>query len=323
MICNACKAEVSAGNKFCGQCGKQVDCDVDPKLLKHIDDRIQEAISTKLKDQKVLEIDSAQQVTSRILGWAKLFAGVVALPLALLGATLTIWGVSSFLDFRQKVTAGKEQIKVDISETKSTITATKLEADNLRKDLESARASLGALPKDVQILQSKVSRIEERIGYVTSPALTPRLKKNLQSLLESFQIYCRNVGFPVKPGDVKVHIYTGNTPEPGKAAYYDSAKSEMSISASFADDPSVVLREYMHRQLDRSPAGATHFGKDYVAVEAGLSCYYPASFRNLSDCGGWDLNRLDSYAQHRSTAPALAVVWGVNVWGGLFWGFGK
>lgn len=315
MLCHWCKADVFTGAKFCSQCGRRPILNIDPDLLEYLDETIREAVRARVTDQKVLEIETAQEITGRIVNWAKLFGLIVALPLALLTATLTIWGVTSFLDFRGKVNAGRAEISRNIETSKATIKKTTAEAGELGNELATTRAELGSLPNDVHALQSRVSQIEEHIGFVSSPALRPSLKANLEALLQQFQKYCRGIGLSIRPGTVKVHIYPTELPEHGKAAYYDPATSEIQVLSDFADDPSVVLREYMHRQLSLVAVKSV----DLRAVEAGLSCYYPASFRDVALCGGWDLNNMDSYEHHRSENPELAVVWGVNVWGGLFW----
>jgi len=319
MLCPVCQAEISSGNAFCGKCGKQVVCDIDPKIFDIIDNRVEAYFVTKLKDQRLLEIDATEQVASRLLNWAKLFGAVAAIPLALLVATLTIWGITSFLDFHKKVDAGREQIAKEIQ---NNIEAVQKETKALHEQVEKAKYTLGSLPQEVEILKSRVSQIE-RIAFAPSSALTQSLKEKITPLLTAFQAYCRTVGFRVHPGAVQVHIYAKDLPERDKVAYYDPVKGEMNILASFAGEPSVVLREYMHRVLYHSSDVSADFGKDYVAAEAGLSCYYSSSFRNDPECGGWDLNRLSSFDTYRSSNPEVAVEWGVNVWGGLFWAMRK
>jgi hypothetical protein len=250
LACVHCNSENPAGQKFCGECGQPIqDSILNAQMVEAIDARIRAAIDKRLQDDTSLEIKTAQAVVTRITDWGKLFALVTAVPLTILLATLGIWGVTSFLDFRKKVDSGKAQIAEDIENARDDIKNTRSATVRLKAEVDAVRAELGSLPSDVKSLPSKVAKLEERIGFVPTPGLTPQLKTKLKSALEGFQNYCRSIGFHPKVGEVHVRIEQDLEKTQSTDAYYDPNKSEMIVDASRACDPSFALREYMHRTL--------------------------------------------------------------------------
>jgi hypothetical protein len=248
-------------------------------------------------------------------------------PLTILLATLGIWGVSSFLDFRKKVDTGKTQIAEDIKNAREDIQNTRDDTVRLRAEVVAAHEELGSLPGEVKTLQSKVSTLEEKIGFVPSPGLTPQLRVKLQSALEGFQSYCRSIGLHPKAGEVHLRIERDLEKHMHTDAYYDASKSEMIVDASKANDPSFALREYMHRTLypgDFFAGPATNLphvrsdSAEWVAIESGLASYLPASFLNTSHAAFDDLSQVEQIPSERSNI-GMATVWGSRVWGSAFW----
>jgi len=323
VFCPNCNSENPPSQKFCGGCGRPTqDSILNAEIVAAIDTRVRAAIDEHLQDQSTLEIKTAQAVVTRITDWGKLFALVMAVPLAILLATLAIWGVTSFLDFRKKVDTGKAQIAEDIKKARDDITNTRGDTIKLKAEVDAARAELGSLPSDVKSLQSKVATLEEKIGFVSTQALTPELKTKLTSALEGFQSYCRRIGFPPKAGEVQVRIEKDLEKTRLAAAYYDANKSEMVVDASRASDPSFALREYMHRTLYSkdflSSANYPPRSAEWYAIESGLASYFPASFLKTSHTVFYDLLQVEQLPAERSDV-GTAVIWGIRVWGSAFW----
>jgi cell division protein FtsL len=296
-------------------------------MVAAIDVRIRAAIDKQLQDQSTVEIKTAQAVVTRITDWGKLFALITAVPLTILLATLGIWGVTSFLDFRKKVDSGKAQIAEDIKNARDDIQNTRNDTVRLKAEVDAAHAELGSLPSDVKNLQSKVAKLEEKIGFVPSPGLTPQLKTKLKSALDGFQSYCRSIGFHPKAGEVHLRIEKDLEKKMSTDAYYDINKSEMIVDESKAGDPSFALREYMHRTLypkDLLNAPLLNVPRahsasaEWYAIESGLASYFPASFLNTSHTGFSDLSQMEQLPAKRSDFGE-AMGWGIRVWGSAFW----
>lgn len=319
--CFRCGAKNPTGQKFCGECGHALqNSALNEEVVAAIKTLVGDTIDKRLQDQNLVEIKTAQAVVTRVTEWAKLFALITAVPLTILLATLGIWGVTSFLDFRNKVESGKVQIAGDINLATTEIQETRAQVD-------AARTELGSLPTDVKSLQSKVATLEERIGFDSTPGLTPQLKTKLKSALDAFQSYCRQIGLHPKAGNVQVRVETGLEKEAHTDAYYDQDTSKMVVDASRASDPSFALREYMHRTLypedlleapsPNAPA-AKQPSADWVAIESGLASYFAASFLQTSHVDFDDLSKLERLPAERSDIGE-ATIWGVGVWGSAFW----
>jgi hypothetical protein len=321
LLCPHCKAENSAEQKFCGQCGQPLQNPVlNAETLAALDARIQSVIDRRLQDSNTIEIKTAQAIVTRITDWAKLFALVTAVPLAILLATLGIWGVTSFLDFRHKVDNGRAQVEADIQNARDVIKNTRSDTDSLKNEVNAARAQLGALPSDVKTLQSKVARLEEKIGFVPSASLTPQLKAKLQAALEGFRNYCRSIGFRQQPGEVKLRLEENLEKDKFTAAYYDPGTSQMIVDAGRASDPSFALREYMHRTLYQKQGlePTANHPAEWYAIESGLASYLPSSFQDSPHAAFYDLTQVVQLPEQRSDL-GIAMGWGVQVWGSAFW----
>jgi hypothetical protein len=70
-----------------------------------LDSMISNAIAARIKDARVVEIETAQAIAERILAWAKSAAIVATIPLALLAAVLGILGFSKWTEFSEKINA--------------------------------------------------------------------------------------------------------------------------------------------------------------------------------------------------------------------------
>ena len=314
--CPRCKSANPLEKKFCGDCGALLTPVREGSAtfeFESFDNHVKAILDARVKDQKVLEIETAQAILTRVSEWVKLFGFFVAIPLGLLTATFALWGISSFVDFRRMVNSNRQQIEKQISEAKASTEQTKTDADALRAQYAKVRDEIGSLPEDVKSLRVKVDDIEERIGFVKTKSLTPQLQKQLSSALEDFRRYCRGIGFKLKPGQPKVRILDNS--DAALVAYYDPAKEEMVVSQRYASDPTTVLREYTHRILLSGGPSPTYAR---VAVESGLACYYPASFRQDSHCGSFDMREQHSFSEPQ-TSGVYPTVWGIHVWGGVFW----
>src|SRR5438067_1588980 len=107
MRCPVCASENPDANRFCGVCGKPLH---DPSVLS--DDLrayVDSAVAAKIKDAKVLEIETTQAIVSRLTEWAKLFGYFLAIPLTLLLATLPALGIHRYSDFNTQIAEARKQ----------------------------------------------------------------------------------------------------------------------------------------------------------------------------------------------------------------------
>src|SRR5262249_41990668 len=91
---------------------------------------VSNALAARLKDAKVVEIETAQAIAERFLAWAKSAAMLTAVPLALLVSVLGILGFSSWSDFTKRIDAANKDIagKIEAARSKAQDVAEKARA---------------------------------------------------------------------------------------------------------------------------------------------------------------------------------------------------
>jgi hypothetical protein len=269
---------------FCGNCGTPLDVNA----LK-LREQIKSVLKEDFEDQQVVEARLTEKIATRLTEWAKLFGFFTGIPLAILFATLVIWGLSSFASINAKLsTASGSAVEAEkrarnVQQRTAALDTTSKQVaaryDQLRQDV----ARYESLAREVESLQQKVSKIEQR-NFVQSRGLTPQLRKELDNELSGFQLYVQRLGYKTKQAKINVLIADEKQGPIGSAAYYDPDKQLVFIRASVASDPGFILREYMHSVLYAGfvqPANANTTLDRYwrfYAVESSLATYLPASF---------------------------------------------
>src|ERR1700682_1673392 len=119
MECLKCKAINLDENKFCGACGTPLDLNTgDARAFSDAELRAKiQAELSQLRDQRVVEIETAAAIVERVSGWAKVFAFFVGIPLALLVIVLGGLGVKTFSDFSRMVTDAKAEVSDKLKRT--------------------------------------------------------------------------------------------------------------------------------------------------------------------------------------------------------------
>jgi hypothetical protein len=97
--CVRCKASNPDDKKFCGDCGMPLDPALSQlsEIVEHaVDKQLQAALDSRLKDSKVVQVETAEAIEERLTNWAKFYVGI---PAAILAVVLALFGISKFSDF--------------------------------------------------------------------------------------------------------------------------------------------------------------------------------------------------------------------------------
>lgn len=322
MTCLSCKAENPEGKKFCGECGNPLgNALIDAAVQREIE----RAVSTRLKEQKVMEMEAAQAVVTRLSDWAKLFGVCVAVPLTLLGVVLSIMGIRTYSDFSSRVSQAREEALKPLKEAKQESDRLNQETKDLRAQVEANRA----LVSQVQGLSQRVDQIERVVQFKSSASLTPGLRQSLESTFSSYYAYLKSLGFSLTGPVPRVFV----DPKESMNSYYDRPNNQIVISpelAQFADSP---LREFTHYALTTlRPSTKTVYIVPVDGLESGLADYFPGSFTNNADYGReiWELirrklgvqvpdRRLDNHRSFSELKPNTELHDAGNIWAGAFW----
>lgn len=307
--------------------------------------QIAQAIEGRFKDVRLLEVETAQAIAGRLLDWAKTFAFIVGIPLALAAAVLGWFGIRTYNDFAALIARTRSEVELLVSTAQTDIGSRLEAADRGAREIEATAATLqeeyaglqarlaevSELAREVEALAGKVERIEEQIGFKPSAALSPALKESLEDALARFRTYLTGLGYQPQAGRIEVFV----DPEVQDNAYYDGRKNQIVIAPAFAVDPDVIYRSYTHHAL--STVREVDYGKrQLAAIESGLADYFPCSFKNHPRLGeklvsvlrerrgaaGLDRPALRDLANERRfdelDAGAVSQDAG-EVWGGAFW----
>jgi uncharacterized protein YhaN len=167
MECIERGARNAEGNVYCRQCGAFLGRD----LRREID----HAVRNQFRDQKVVEIETAAAITTRLVGWAKLFAVILAVPITVALVALGLLGV---IMYRQQ-----------FAELSTTAAAIRAQNDELVTQLDNSLAQLEAAKKDLAAIQAQQQELSESLA--TSQALQQMLTANIvktQDIIQTVDI---------------------------------------------------------------------------------------------------------------------------------------
>jgi len=247
---------------------------------------------------------------------------------------LGLFGIRSYSDFsgmiksaQQDVAPKLEQAKRQADEIRQTSAGLKAQYDELKTELSDTRA----LAQDVKTLSKKVERIEEKVGFKPSAALTPDLQKDLEAALSSFIGYMQKIGF--RPLANRVNVYVDPDMK-DNVAYYKPDESLVVVGRPYAKDTDAVFREYAFHVLSGSNFGALTL--DARAIESGLADYFPCSYKNNPIFGEEIASHIrelqgpeafkQQYVRNLKNERKFTESWrergyqeGGEIWGGAFW----
>ena len=295
---------------------------VSPEVQRAVD----KAIEDRLKDAKVVEVETTQNIATRLSEWAKLFGFFIGIPLALFAGILSFLGFRTYRDFVGKIAALHHGVQQNLEkiERESSAFAEKLQKANAQ--LEEA-ATLNAQFRE---LTQKVDRIEKKVvRFEGTRSLTPEIEDSLQKALGEYCAYLKKVGLTIKPTIPTVVISDKTL----NASYHSGNNSRIFIHPELAGCPDTALREFTHHVLQELKSEMV-WRDDTAGVESGLADYLPASFlgnpdfgkdiwpvferhnpglkvpsRNLENRDSFSLIRFEKDHQHRYG----------TVWGGAYW----
>jgi hypothetical protein len=262
----------------------------DAQIRKAVDEAIQE----RLRDSKVVEVETSQAIASRLSEWAKLFGFFIGIPLALFAAWLGALGFKSYKDVkavidraRDDVTHTFDQAREDANSAAEIALKTAQEVREIRVTLQDEAEKLktklqeiGALVPQVQDLSQRVASIENVVKFKASKTLTRDVKQRLGQTLTEYYDYLKSVGLSLKLRSPTVVIDSTNL----NASYAGPPTNQIVIHPDLIEFPDVALREFTHHVMGELKPDF-EWSKDTPGLESGLADYFPASFMDDPDFG--------------------------------------
>ena len=297
-----------------------------------IDDRL----DARLKDQRLVEVETAQAVVSRIGDWARLFAFFVAVPLGILVVVLTILGIRRYEDFVATVEATKKELAGQLEGIKAEFAAAagagknaRAEGDKLNQEIAEIRKTVdltqaARLRSELDTLSRRVSGIESRFkigGASTS------LEASLTQALGRFADYMGRIGFDAKKSPATVTVDVG--PVGGSPnSFYSLEDGKVVVDRGVGDldtDPSMVLWPYAQHlmKVENETAIRAYDGLG-GALSNGVPDYFVASYLGDPRIGkgfpgakqGY-IRNVDNNLEFSATVTEPHAVG--EIWAGAFW----
>ena len=243
---------------------------------------VSDAVTSRVKDSKVIEIETAQAIAERLVGWAKTAAIFTGIPLTLLVVVLTVLGISNWADFSKQINEGKKDVASKIADARQSISEVKDEAKAFQKEYADLKLELGdisVLKKDVSDLADKVKQLEG-IQFDKSAKLDPAAKKTIERQITDFRSYLQSLGY--RPPSTNLTVSTD--PTKSYNAYYDGL--HIVVDPKLVTMPDIIYREYANRVLkETSPDSWDSPGWKIPAIFSGLADYFPCSYLGESKMG--------------------------------------
>jgi hypothetical protein len=192
--CARCKSKNPDRNRFCGACGDPLDQNSialkDAAGLK-LREQVQAILKDQYKDQKLLEVETAQAVATRVAEWGKLLGFFVGIPFALLVVTLGLVGIHSYSDFSSKIESAQADIGAKITDAQKL--AAKLQSDGATlsgeyKKLTEQLGNAKAIEVQVEALSNEYQKLA--VGLEKTKELASRvdsLDKKVVGLADSIR----------------------------------------------------------------------------------------------------------------------------------------
>jgi hypothetical protein len=323
--CPRCEAHNPDGNRFCGDCGAPLD----PTFVAIKDivrDQVNGVIKDNYKDQKLLEVETAQAVASRLSDWAKLFGFFVGIPIAILLLVLGGLGIKTYSDFASQVDKAQNEVAAHLQDAQERAAKLRTEGESLAQDYERLSAQFSdtkALAEQLKTLSAKVDVIGEKLGFTPTSNVSSDTKNRLEAAFDKFRQYYTTLGYRSAAETVNLDI-RAKMDIAGALSYYDPDKRMMVIDAKYAEDPIVLYREYSHHVLYSSgiPKDPNSMFWSYYAIESSLAWYFPCSFVNNpkppTAASSWDLSKKRQFNEMKPNVTS-AMIDGTEIWGNAFW----
>lgn len=238
--------------------------------------RIADAISARLKDTKVVEIETAQAIVERTIGWAKSAALVMGVPLALLVVVLAILGLNSWRDFREIVSKARTDVEAQIKDAGETVSGVSAEATKLRSSYEQLQQQIGDIPtlaSNLQLLAGRVGTLEEKVKWNTPKGFSEETQQRVEQQVAGFRRYLESLGYIPASSSLEVEVDANEKMN----AYYTGDK--LVVGLDTVDMPDVIYHEYSMRMLkDTNPPSWDASAWELPAILEGLADYFACSY---------------------------------------------
>ncbi len=98
--CPTCGFTSDAADRFCRNCGAELKADTEAVLAvvaRLLPERIDALLKERFKEQKLVEVETAELLADRAIKWLKILGFFVGIPVVLIAVFLSFLGIQSWL----------------------------------------------------------------------------------------------------------------------------------------------------------------------------------------------------------------------------------
>jgi hypothetical protein len=252
------------------------DLDRAAPVSPELEARVAEILSARIKDAKVVEVETAQAIAERLFSWTKTAAIAAGVPLALLAVVLGVLGVSNWADFKTRLAEGKKEVEAQLATARQTANEIRAQGTALQAqyaDLKKQFGDVSTLANDVRGLSEKVERLEQ-IRFEQPSALLPEIQVAVEQRIKDYRTYLQSLGYHLPTKELRIAVVLNGTDN----AFYDGEK--FVISANLITIPEIIYREYNLRMLvETNPSSWNAMSWKAQAILSGLADYFSCSYQ--------------------------------------------
>lgn len=294
-------------------------------------ERIDAALKDRFREQKVVEIETAELLADRAVKWLKTVGFVLGIPALLIVAALSFVGIKTWSDL-QHVAEQAATLEKQLAGPQQQLTHASQQISQLSKELEAAKQSLAGQISQVgqrqSNLEDQLHTIRGRLGFCPEGDSSVELRRKLEDSLTNFIAWLESIGFEKLTDRISVCIYSEGTkmrenmPANRRDAFY-MGDGSIYIHTSLASEPTVPLHAYSLHALAKAAAGAN---SRVSAEEYALADYLAASFLDtpiigagLGELSGRSTSYVrnlenDLHAEDTDAPDKRGEVWGGALW---------
>ena len=185
--CLRCGGEYGGNDLYCRHCGLEIRGDagaIESYLTKVVPLRVDVVLKDRFREQKVVEVETAELLADRAMKWMKGIGYFVGIPLFLAAAILSFFGYKTYSDLdkiSQKSAELRQQVEKAAGSFKSTQKRISDLSDRLTKADNNVTEQLAKLSSSQSDLENEVSRIKKRLNFSGSTKITPDTKSKIKS----------------------------------------------------------------------------------------------------------------------------------------------
>jgi hypothetical protein len=281
--CTQCGAALDAGDRFCRMCGLEQRTDaetISAIVARILPERIDAMLKDRIREQKVVEIETAELLAERAVKWLKVVGFFLGIPVLLAVAIFSFLGIKTWSDL-QSVASETLALQRNLTEPRQRLAQASQQIQQLQTELDDTHRKISAVGSRQDSLEGQLKVIRSRLGFCPGTEVSAALKEKLEDTLSRFIVWLQGVGFDKLDDRIAVCFFSKDSRLPAEidvpsdvpnSLYWNNT---LYIHKDMSEDDSIALREYSHHTLTKS-AGPGAF--EQTEIESAVADYLPASF---------------------------------------------